>query len=154
MSVSKRITYLKGMAEGLGLGNGTKEERVLQLMIDILEEMSDEIEALSANVLVLDDDVSNILDDVLELESALTDDPDDDEEPPLFAAPQLSTAINNTQASPPAPQVSKVDVQAPQFYVLSCPRCNDEITLDEDVLSFGHVDCPTCNERLEFDLDD
>ena len=152
MSVSKRITYLKGMAEGLGLGNGTKEERVLQLMIDILEEMSDEIEALSANVLVLDDDVSNILDDVLELESALTDDPDDDEEPPLFA-PQLSCATN-TQANPPTPQVSKVDVQPPQFYVLNCPRCNDEITLDEDVLSFGHVDCPTCSERLEFDLDD
>ena len=150
MSISKRITYLKGMAEGLGLGNGTKEERVLQLMIGILEEMSDEIEALSANVLVLDDDVSSILDDVLELENALTD--DFDEEPPLFA-PQLSHTVN-TQANQAAPQVSKVDVHAPQFYVVNCPRCDDEITLDEDVLGFGHVDCPTCNERLEFDLED
>ena len=137
MSVSKRISYLKGMAEGLGLGNGTKEERVLQLMIEILEEMSNEIEALSANVLVLDDDVSNILDDVLDLENAL-----EDEEPPLFA-PQAS-----------AQSVQPLEVEQPQFYVVNCPRCDDEITLDEDVLSFGHVDCPTCNERLEFDLDD
>ena len=153
MSVSKRITYLKGMAEGLGLGNGTKEERVLQLMIDILEEMSDEIEALSANVLVLDDDVSNILDDVLELESALTDDFDDDEEPPLFST-QANHMVNKQTTTHASPQASPIDVQMPQFYVVNCPRCNDEITLDEDVLSFGHVDCPTCDERLEFDLDD
>lgn len=140
MSIAKRVTYLKGMAEGLGIGSGTKEERVLQLIIEILDEMSDELEALSSNVLVLDDDVSSILDDVQGLEYPNTNSKD---EPPLFSM-QATQAETNT--APPQ--------QAPEFYTVKCPRCMDELTLDEDILGFGHIDCPTCNERLEFDLED
>ena len=151
MSLSKRITYLKGMAEGLGLGNSTKEERVLKLIIEILDEMTDELDALSTNVLVLDDDVSSILDDVhsIEATASYVGQEDPEETPPLFA-PQAQA---NTSHSPPR-QKTPPPVKPPQFYVVGCPRCQDEITLDEDILKLGHIHCPTCDERLEFDLED
>ncbi len=41
----------------------------------------------------------------------------------------------------------------PVFYEVTCPACENTITIDEDVLALGKIDCPNCGEALEFDMD-
>lgn len=43
--------------------------------------------------------------------------------------------------------------EEPVFYEVKCPSCNNEITIDEEVLDLGSIECPNCKETLEFDLD-
>ena len=123
MSISKRVAYLKGLAEGLNLGQGTKEEKILGVIIEILEDISGEMEDLQDDVLSLDGDIDQLCEDLQDLEDALAE-----ESGPVVGSD-------------------------PAFFEVKCPRCKNQITIDEDVLGLGSIDCPNCNEELEFDVD-
>jgi len=149
MSIAKRITYLKGLAEGLGLGRDTKEEKILQVMIEILDDISLELTELKEEIISLDEDVCELAEGVDELEDTLYEEPE--------------SCVCPSAAAPAAPPVAsghaheKANVQLakpPLFYSVVCPSCQNEITVDEDVLDLGAIDCPNCGEKLEFDLDE
>ena len=140
MSIGKRVTYLKGLAEGLGLGKDSKEERLLHLVIDILEDITLELEDLGAMVRDLDDDIGDLVEDVQDLEALY----DEELVPETFGGQNT----NNHAGGVSAP------LKAPQFYAVECPQCSNELTVDEDILDLGSVDCPNCGENLEFDLED
>ena len=38
------------------------------------------------------------------------------------------------------------------LYKVTCPKCGDEVYLDEDTIMTGKIDCPNCGEPLEFDV--
>ena len=43
------------------------------------------------------------------------------------------------------------DGEEPVFYEVTCPACENTITIDEDVLNLGSIECPNCGETLEFE---
>jgi len=145
MSIAKRVTYLKGLAEGLGLGNETKEEKVLQVMIEILEDISTEMEELAEDVASLDDDVSVLVEDMQDMEDMLFEGDDEDE-------PHAHSHAGGNGCCDRTVKNGKNGKQ--QFYAVTCPSCQSEINIDEDVLKRGKIDCPSCKEHLELDLED
>jgi DNA-directed RNA polymerase subunit RPC12/RpoP len=40
------------------------------------------------------------------------------------------------------------------YYDVTCPKCGEEIHVDEDILLEGEIVCPQCGETLEFDFSD
>ena len=38
------------------------------------------------------------------------------------------------------------------LYEITCPKCNNSVTVDFDVIAAGGILCPNCGEPLEFDL--
>ena len=173
MSIAKRVTYLKGLTEGLNLGNDTKEEKILRVMIEVLADMSAEIEELIEDVKVLDEDVSALVEDVEELAEEmdeLVEDMDELEEAlgeveasgdcccdsndhsHVSAAPVVvASAPPSGRPSGRAGRANGKSVKQPQFFEVECPHCQNEITIDEDVLGLGVIDCPNCGERLELE---
>ncbi|MFU8795380.1 MAG: CD1247 N-terminal domain-containing protein, partial [Dethiobacteria bacterium] len=63
-----RVSYLRGFTEGLELGEESKEQKVLHRVIDLLEEMTDEIEQLRVDYEELFEYTEAIDDDLTELE--------------------------------------------------------------------------------------
>lgn len=68
--LSKKVSYLKGLAEGLGLGQESKEEKILSSIIEILDEMANTvcdnelaIEDLEDYIFEVDEDLSYLEDD-------------------------------------------------------------------------------------------
>lgn len=152
MSLAKRITYLKGLAEGLGLGRDTKEEKILHVMIGILEDVTVELTELREELIALDDDINTLSEGVEDLEDFL-EDCEEEEHSHKHKAPAAShTSAASTETQQPVH--TPEPVAKPMFYMVNCPRCSEEITIDEDVLALGAIDCPNCGERLEFDLED
>lgn len=127
MSIVKRVAYLKGLAEGLDLGRHTKEEKVLAVIIDILEDMALEFEEVKGDVLSLSDDVDQLCEDIHALEDSLLEEALDEGEDAL---------------------------DEPEFIDIQCPSCKNELTIDEDMLGLGAINCPNCDETLEFDFED
>lgn len=88
MELSKRIAYLKGLMEGLGISDSSPEGKVLLCMSDILGQMADEIEenthALAAVTDYIDEleDGGDPFDDIDTYEYGF--DPDHLIEPELF----------------------------------------------------------------------
>ena len=144
MSVTKRVTYLKGLAEGLNLGSDTKEEKLLQIIIEVLEEMAVEIEELSENVTAIDDDMSVLVEDMQELEEIFFD---EEESSCSCASPNVVDEIS-------AQNEPNVKDTGPQFYGLNCPTCQSEINIEASALRQGVINCPSCKERLELELEE
>ena len=44
--------------------------------------------------------------------------------------------------------------EEPLFFEVTCPACENTITVDEDVVNLGAIQCPNCGEMLEFEFDE
>ena len=136
MTTSEKVAYLKGLAEGMEVDREKKEGKLLYAIIDILEDMALDIEDLNENALDLSEEIDELSDDLAEVEELVYGDEDDDccccedEDDDCCCCGE-----------------------EPLFFEVKCPACENEITIDEDVLELGSIDCPNCGADLEFDLD-
>ena len=128
MTISEKVAYLKGLAEGLDLDTAkSKEGKLISVMIGILEEIGMSIEDLEENTVALGEEIDAISDDLSDVEKAVFDEDDDDDD------------------------CCCGDEEEPVFYEVTCPACENTITIDEDVLNLGSIECPNCGETLEFE---
>ncbi len=128
----EKVAYLKGLADGLDIDETAKEGRLLISIIDILEDFADAIVELDEDteeiieyMEAMDEDLSNVEEDLYEddepYDDFYGDDEDDDDE---------------------------VD-----FVELECPNCHEDVYVDEDLLYEDDVDvvCPRCHEIVDFE---
>ena len=137
MTTSEKVAYLKGLAEGLGIDKETKEGRVLGAIMDILEDMAHDIEDLEENAWELDEAIDQVSDDLADIEDIVYDvDDDDDDDDDEDCCGCCCDGDEDEE---------------PTFYEVTCPACENTITIDEDVLALGSIECPNCGETLEFE---
>ena len=137
MNTSEKVAYVKGLAEGLGYDNTSKEGKILAAILDILEDVAHDIEDLEENAWNLGEAIDQVSDDLADIEEAVYDedydeDKDDDDD-------ECGGCCGCC------------DDEEPVFYEVTCPACGNTITIDEDVLDLGSIECPNCGEELEFD---
>lgn len=139
MTTSEKVAYLKGLAEGLGVDKETKEGRILDAILDILEDVAHDIEDLEENAWELGEAIDQVSDDLSDIEDIVYDldeDEDDDEDEDECCGCCCEDEDEDEE---------------PVFYEVTCPACENTITIDEDVLNLGSKECPNCGETLEFE---
>ena len=136
MTTSEKVAYLKGLAEGLGIDKETKEGRVLGAIMDILEDMAHDIEDLEENAWELGEAIDQVSDDLADIEDIVYDVDDDDDDDDEDCCGCCCDGDEDEE---------------PTFYEVTCPACENTITIDEDVLALGSIECPNCGETLEFE---
>lgn len=124
MTVTERVAYVRGLFEGLDFSAEKKEGRILQAMLDLLEDMALSIEDLEEENDALQDVIDTMVEDMYDDDDSYDELEDDDIE---------------------------LDPEADLFQVI-CPSCGEEIYIDESTLELGSIGCPACGEDLEFDL--
>ena len=134
MDICEIIAYIKGLAEGLGLDEATKEGKILTAIIDLLGDITDEIceiedgcDELMEQIDAVDEDLSSLEDFIYEDDDCDCDCCDDDD--------------------------CDCCGEADEIYEIECPACNDVIYLDADMLAEEGMVCPNCGTDLEFDFD-
>lgn len=136
MTASEKAAYLRGLAEGLGIDDGTDEGRLMLAMIDVLESFAHDIEDLEANAASLADAIDDIGDDMAYLEDLCYG--DEAQEPDGCDGNCSGCAGCGGEGE----------------YEVVCPSCGKTVTVYEDDLEFGSIPCPYCDTELEFDLDE
>lgn len=127
MTISEKVAYLKGLAEGLNLDvEKSKEGKLISVIIGILEDLGLSVEDLEDSVQAIGDEIDAITDDLSEMEDAFCDEDSDDGD---FEDDD-------------------------DFFEIECPKCEAKLIIDEDVLSAGEITCPNCNQKFELDLTD
>lgn len=130
MTPSEKVAYLRGLAEGLGVEESSREGKLLNAIIDVLTDMAHGLDEVNEKVDSVGEDIDELYDEMDELSQYFTvEDDEDDEEDDYW------------------------DDGEPVFYEVTCPACENTITIDEDVLLTGAISCPNCGETLEFDFD-
>ena len=81
MTISEKVAYLKGLAEGLNLDvEKSKEGKLISVMIGILEEVGLSIEDLEENALALGEEIDTISDDLADVESVVYGEDEDEDD--------------------------------------------------------------------------
>ncbi|MBQ9680371.1 MAG: hypothetical protein IJV48_06805 [Ruminococcus sp.] len=134
MNLTERIAYIRGLAEGLKLDESKDEVKVINAIIDLLEDMAYDVVEIEDVVDEVCDQVDEIDEDLAEVEEELYgedyeddwyDDDDDDFDP-----------FDDDEA----------------YYEVTCPACGETTIVDEDALIEGELDCPMCGAEIEFDF--
>ncbi len=129
MTLTEKVAYLKGLAEGLALDADKPEVKVINAMMDILDDLALSVSDLEDEVAIIGEQVDAIDEDLEELEECFYDECDDcdccdDDYDDEF-----------------------------DYYDVECPSCGEIISVDEEILEEGSINCPACNELLEFEIE-
>jgi len=117
-NVKQKISYLKGLIEGMEIKNDSKDGKIFGAIVGILEEMSDEIEELYVAQEELEEYLGDMDEDLSDLEEDFYEDDDED------------------------------DFDADEDYIeVVCPDCGDTVCFEADILDdedLIEVTCPNC----------
>ena len=134
MTISEKVAYLKGLADGLDLDQETsKEGKLIAKIIDVLEDVGFAVEDLEVEVEALADGMESMAEDLSDVETVIFDEEDEDE--------------NGCCGS-----CSALDDD--DFFQIACPSCGADIVIDESVLDIGEVTCPNCGDKFSLDRTD
>lgn len=145
MTASEKVAYLKGLIEGAGIDSQSGEGRLFSMIADILGDMSSDIVEIAKNARNMADDIDTLSNGLSSVEDIVYDDndfgfdEDGDEDDGNFCCRGCCADDDDERGFP--------------FFEVTCPACDNTITVDKDVLSLGSIQCPNCGEMMEFDLD-
>ena len=125
MTNTEKVAYIRGLAEGLELDDSKKEVKVLNAIIDLLDDLAMSLADLEDGYSDMADQLDAADEDLGSLEDDFYGDDEDDE-----------------------------DDEDTCYYEVTCPNCHETICLSEDIIEDGQMDCPNCGETLEFDIDE
>ena len=125
MTISEKVAYLKGLAEGLNLDTEkSKEGKLISVMIGIMEELAMSVEDLEENALNLGEEIDVLSDDLADVEEVVFEDDEDEED------------------------------YDDDWFEVECPTCGADIVVDDEALADGEVECPGCGTRYAMELSD
>ena len=79
MRLTDRTSYLRGLADGIGLDDSKKENKLLLEMLTVMDEMAQKISDIDADVGDLQEYVEDIDTDLADMEEVLFGDEDEDD---------------------------------------------------------------------------
>ncbi len=128
-NLSDRVSYLKGLAEGLKLDTEKNEGKLIEKILEVLNDITEELESLredhddlSEYVEAIDNDLSDLEDVVLE-DGDFDDDDEDDED--------------------------EDEDEDDGLVEYTCPHCGEEMTFEADSFDFDEdYHCPNCHKPL------
>ena len=127
-NLTDRVSYLKGLSEGLKLDTEKNEGKLIEKMLELLSDLAAEVDALRSDHEDLNEYVESIDADLSDLEDVLydedeneDDDEDDDEE----------------------------EDEDDSLVEYTCPHCGEEMTFEVDSFDFDEdYLCPNCHQPL------
>lgn len=126
MTIAEKVSYIKGLAEGMKIDDTTNEGKLTLAMLDVLGDIALELEDYDAELDDVADVVSDLEESVYDLEEVVYGGDDD--------------------------ECDCEDDFDDDLYEITCPKCDNTVTVDFSVISEGGIQCPNCGEPLEFDL--
>ena len=130
MTITEKVAYLKGLMEGLGVDESTKEGKVLKAVLDILDDMALSIEDLDAGIDELSEMVDAIDEDLGAVEDDLYEDEDDEDDDEEYEDEDEELELDEDD----------------ELYEVTCPTCNLTFTITEEMLDAGETKCPECGQ--------
>lgn len=130
-NIKEKVSYLKGLSDGLGINHESNEGRLLIAIIDLLDDMAEELTTLNQVQTEMDEYMDAIDQDLEQLEEEIYDvDEDDDDED------------------------DDDDYEDDGYIEVECPNCHETILLDEDMFDDDEeILCPNCNETLDVEFE-
>lgn len=133
MTIGEKVSYIKGLAEGLSLDESTKEGKILTAMLDVLTDIAENLKDVDEELSDIADVMTDMEESVADLEDIVYDIDDEDDD---------------------YDDEDEFDDDLDELYETTCPACNNTIHFDYEQAAAGGMDCPNCGAHLDFELGD
>ncbi len=133
MNITEKIAYIKGLAEGLNLDESKPEVKLINAIVDLLDDIAYDLTDMEDLYDELSEQVDEIDQDLADVESEIYDEDYQDD------ADRYDDSDD-------------FDDEETPFYEVTCDSCGEKINVSEDVLLEGEIECPNCGQLLEFDF--
>jgi DNA-directed RNA polymerase subunit delta len=133
--IRERLAYLRGLSEGLNVGQNSPEGRILHGLLEILDEMVAAMERLDHAQEDLEEYVAAVDEDLSDLEDDFYDEYDEEDE---WTAEDIDEDDMDA-------------VHALDCTEMVCPNCKETVYVDKDVFTdedVVEVLCPECHETI------
>ena len=134
MTLTEKVAYLKGLAEGLALDESKPEAKLISAMIDVLDDIALSVSDLEDGLDLISEQLDAVDEDLDELESFVYEELDDCD---CDCDCECDDCYDDEE----------------EYYDVECPSCGEVICVDREILEEGSITCPSCNELLEFDVE-
>ena len=189
MELSNKAAYLQGLVDGLGVDESTKEGKIIKAMSALLAEMAEALEGMDEDLSRAYDQINDLSDELENLEADLYEDEDDDEDDedddedaddandddiasePFYevACPNCGETVYVSEDDLDAGEANcahcgvtfevalegdeeEPDEDAPVQYEVTCPDCGTTAVFEEEELLEGEPKCPNCGKPLDFEV--
>ena len=144
--VAKKVAYLKGMAEGMNLTEDTVQNRLLLRMLEALEEIADELEAVEARQDETEQYIDELDADLGEVEEFLFADDEEDDECDCGCGHHHH---HDDEDEDDEEWDEEDDDEGIDFIEYECPHCKTCVYYDQEAfdLEEEHL-CPECGKEL------
>ena len=139
--MKEKAAYLRGLIEGLGIDETTKEGKVIKAMSELLGELAEAVDGIDEDVTRAYDQINDLSEELEDLEADLYEDDEDDEEP---EEEEEDTEEDDNDD----------DIASEPFYEVACPNCGETVYVSEDDLDAGEANCAHCGVTFEVALED
>ncbi len=129
MTLTEKAAYIKGLKEGLTLDESKPEVKLINALIDIIDDLALDVSDLEDEIAMVGEQVDAVDEDLDALESFVYDDEECDRD---------------------CDDCCDCD---DEYFEVECPNCGEVINVDEGILESGSIQCPNCDETLEFDIE-
>ncbi len=137
--MSEKVSYLKGLAEGLGVDAETAQGKLIYAMMETLEAIAESGDEAEQRLTELEEYVEEIDSDVSDLEEALFSEDEDDDDLDDFGDDD---------------DEEDEDEDGDGLIEYECPHCGTVIFFDEEAFEMEEEHrCPNCHRKV-FSEDD
>ena len=151
MELKEKAAYLKGLIEGLGIDESTKEGKVIKAMSELLCEMAQTVDSIDEDITQAYDQINDLSEELEDLEADLYEDDDADEEEDAESADDTEDEADEDDEDD---EDDNADVASEPYYEVACPACGETVYVSEDDLDAGEAICPSCKVAFEVALAD
>ena len=134
MTVTEKVAYLKGLVEGLDFDKDDKETKVINAVLDVLEDLALAVSDLDDEMVVVTEQLDAVDEDLADLEEIFYEECDD-----------CDCDCDDCDCDCDCDE---------DMYEVECPNCGELIYFDEEIICEGKADCPACGEVLEFETEE
>ena len=132
MGITENAAYLKGLAEGMKLDEGTNEGKLITKMLELIGEMAEKIDMLESASDELYTYMEGMAEDLVNLENDFYEDGECEEED--------YSDLNE--------DYEDEDLIDEEYYEIECPTCGEKICFTEE-FDLDNFLCPACGNKID-----
>jgi DNA-directed RNA polymerase subunit RPC12/RpoP len=140
----ERVSYLKGLAEGMQISDATNEGKLLKAIIDVLDDVAlavDDVEEVQEQ---LSEQLDEMDEDLAEIERLVfVEDEDED-----YNDADEDEDGNDEDGEDEDNDEDEDDDTVTEF---DCPHCGKSVVLEEAFINKDSILCPHCHKEIEIE---
>lgn len=141
----KKVSYLKGYADGLDISPKSDEGKLIIKLLDVLGEMANALEEVSCRV----EEVEDVADELDECVLAIADD--------LYGDDEYDEDYDDDYEEDEDfldEYDEDYDGDGGDYFEIQCPSCGEDVMIDFDMIDDDNaIICPNCHEEIELEFE-